>query len=156
MRELFVVLSPHTDDAVIGCWELIKNGKVRAIIYCNTEKEEVKELEKFCEDYGIQLFILPDKNDLNFVKKTLDDFPEHILLLPSSNDFHPIHKFYSSWQYCFDRCGFYSVDMNVDWIRKINSFENKKKVLDRYFKTKKDLWKNNAKYYLFEGVVVKI
>jgi hypothetical protein len=46
---------------------------------------------------------------------------------------------------------FYSVNMQAPYISEVKDFKNKKKLLDVVYFSQKSLWKNNHKYFLFEG-----
>jgi hypothetical protein len=46
---------------------------------------------------------------------------------------------------------FYNVNMQAPYIFEVKNKDEKKKLLDDVYSSQSDLWKNDAKYYLFEG-----
>ena len=154
----YVIVSPHNDDAVIGCWELVARGEVKKIIYINENNEDaLNEIKRFCEDFKIELDVCSDVgNVFKIVPLALID--NCIILVPSNNDHHPEHKLCSSLQYIIGRdyIGLYSIDMNEQWVRETGNPKEKEEILNKYFPSKKDLWEYDKKYILFEGKVVLI
>mgnify|MGYP001626358041 CR=1 FL=1 len=158
----FIIFSPHSDDFVIGCWNLIKNGKVKMVVYCGFDEDAEAEegMRRFCKDFGIELKEVEYETMIDFVYGGNVDLGNDVLLFPSQNDHHPAHKLIGSLfnLFAFDgmKCGLYSIDMNVEWIRVVDDWREKYDILNKYFPTKKDLWESDKKYVLFEGVVVNV
>jgi len=162
----FLVISPHNDDILIGCYRLVRNRLVRYVYFSSPEnvdervdEKRMAEAKKLCEDFGIE--ILGSKDEVrNLVKGNR----ELIILLPSPIG-HPYHRAIEGWfrqEFGAEidkgevRIGWYSIEMSEFWVKVLPPKERdeKRKLLNKYFKLEKDLWENDNKYFLFEGVIL--
>lgn len=156
-----VVVAPHPDDELIGCYELFRDGYVSNVIYCDVADSVRRiESEKFCAAFDGRVaahfvdFHTFLSHALFFLErgKTLC-FPDPV------SEVHPDHRKYGSLGegFCRESPGkgwsivFYSVNMNVPYIHKVANPEQKKQMLDKWYPSQSDLWKTDARYYLFEG-----
>ena len=145
-----VIIAPHPDDEIIGCYEiLVKENPV--IIYVgdieNERREEALKLKNYT-NISMQLFLNsvppPFLND----KVTLY-FPD------PSTETHPKHRMWGAIGEQILRQGinviFYTINMNVPYIHNVKEWKKKLELLDKVYPSQKDLWKFDKKYVLFEG-----
>jgi hypothetical protein len=151
----YVVVAPHPDDELIGCYHLFRKKLVKKVLYYNLNrmsKARQKEAVNFCKDMGVEYNILTDSS-ISELSKT------ETYLIPFSTDHHPEHKWiHSLFKHHFTNIGFYSIDMNNDFVRELDEKDKtaKKRMLDTYFPSQKSLWKSDWKYWMFEGIVEEI
>jgi hypothetical protein len=149
-----IIVAPHPDDEIIGCYSILKNKDLSPIIIytenvSNERREEALKLKDFIPNIKIQLF-----------QKTI---PGHFLspfntyYFPDPTyEFHPAHRMSGATGEIFLRemkynIIFYSINMQAPYIFEVKDKENKKELLDEVYPSQKSLWESNAKYYLFEG-----
>jgi LmbE family N-acetylglucosaminyl deacetylase len=141
----YVILAPHVDDEVIGCWRLLDQGKVRGVSYFfNLSSERINESWDCSAKYGFEVL-----DGLYDVK------PDDILLVPNIADYHPHHKHVNHMvRNVANRVYYYSVDMNVA-MQVLPEFaqEQKKKDLMKLFPSQQELLRSTQKYYLFESLL---
>lgn len=152
-KQEIVIISPHFDDAEIGCYEIITNPLIKPIIIYmqyNDEKrkKESLKLKEQLSNIKIQLF------QKSIPSIFLD--PKNILYFPDPIfEFHPEHRRWGHYGEELLRKGlnviFYNINMQAPYIHEVKFPKEKKKLLDKIYPSQKDLWKNDAKYYLFEG-----
>lgn len=145
----YVILAPHPDDELIGCFKILKNKEVEKVIYFyelnDIRKKEAIECSKLFEFEPI------------FVEKISNDFQfsnDKILLVPNIHDNHVAHKAINqiAKQQYFKKM-YYSVDMNVPYtILSKEEKETKEYLLKKIYKSQIQLFQNE-KYFLFESLV---
>ena len=150
MKKEIVIIAPHPDDEIIGCFEILKEHKA-IIIYTEEvdlkRKEEARNLREHI-DIKSQLFLrsVPE-TFLN--KNTTMYFPDPIY------ETHPAHRIQGAVGEQFARGGldvvFYSVNMIAPYCHEVEDSEEKEKVLNLVYSSQSDLWKYDKKYVLFEG-----
>ena len=146
----YIVVEPHADDALIGCFHLFRKGLVKAVICRDKDKNRVAETQKFCKAMNVEMITVSDV-------KSGD-----VVLLPSWQDDHFQHK-QTNVMYralCNNKgasTGFYTTNMNTEFTRELPPWKQKEKLsmLNTYYSSQSDLWKYDYKYWLFEGVVVE-
>lgn len=139
-----VIIAPHVDDEVIGCWSFLSSGKIDAVIYLN-ELTDIRRRE--AEACARRFDFIPFFDDIpmeRVVGKTL--------LVPAITDSHPDHKAANKRWRLHSQVLFYSVDMNNGTKKLVTDFAAKKDALDALFPSQSSLWANNAAYYLFEDI----
>ena len=150
-----LIISPHNDDALIGCFKVIAKGFLNPekiyIYFDKTGFEESKEREEEAHKFA-KAFNLEEVDSIFFTLKEVDT-----ILAPSPDSTHPLHKYWA-WKaldYSDKRLIYYSTDMTEWWVRPLSSFSRKVKreFLDRFFPIEADLWRCDGKYYMFEGYV---
>jgi hypothetical protein len=149
-----IIVAPHPDDEIIGCYSILMNKEFSPIIVYtenvpNERREEALKLKDFIPNIKIQLF-----------QKTIPGHflsPYNTYYFPDPTyEFHPAHRMSGAIGETFLRemrynIIFYNVNMQAPYIFEVPSSEYKKKLLNDVYSSQKRLWENDAKYYLFEG-----
>lgn len=146
-----VIVAPHPDDEIIGCYEVLKEGKNPIIIYGGDtdydRREEVKTLRKFF-DIKVQMF-------QNSIPPNLLQAENKFYFPDPSYETHPLHRAHGFQGEGLARGGFdvifYSTIMNAPYIHEVEDPKDKKMFLESCYPSQSDLWKYDHKYFLFEG-----
>jgi len=150
MSEIIIV-APHPDDEIIGCYEILKGEKKPIIIYGGEtdpdRREEVKTLQKL---FGINIQLFQMSMPPNLLQK------ENTFYYPDpSSEVHPLHRAYGFQGESMARAGlnviFYTTIMNTPYIHEVEDPKDKKMFLESCYQSQSDLWKYDHKYFLFEG-----
>lgn len=141
----FVIVAPHADDEIIGCFELLKEGHVARVLFHDDKAltEAATSSEHFL--FGRMLF---EDNDF--------DKPGYTYLFPDPiHEVHPLHRKYGHLGEELLRGGarviFYSVTMYAPYIHEVANPKQKQAALDLLYPNKKQLWEFEHKFFLFEG-----
>lgn len=138
-----VILAPHVDDEVIGCYRLLEAGRVSDVFYfydlTNARKEEALRVADY---FGFTAHF------------ESSDFPtDKIFYVPNIADQHPHHKelnIYSRSLSCQKR--YYSIDMNVKFdVLPVHVMASKLAVLHEFYPSQRKLFDKDDKYHLFES-----
>lgn len=99
-RDKFLVLIPHADDELIGCFQLIKsNPKATQLFYfeftgSDTSSQNIikrgEELKLFCDQLGLHLTV-SEGNYQQELASIITSFQPNYLVIPSFVDWHPEH-----------------------------------------------------------------
>jgi len=152
MSKEIIIVAPHPDDEIIGCYEfLTKKGNQPIIIYGpdtdSKRREEVTKLRQFTE-VKAQLFQASIPTNL-LTKDNLLLFPDPIY------ETHPLHRHYGMMGENAARQGmdviFYSTNMRAPYIHEVIFPDVKKTLLNSVYFSQSSLWEYNHKYFLFEG-----
>lgn len=140
-----IILAPHIDDEMIGCYQLILSGNINRIIYFfDLTDERRKEALDFCSSFGILC---------DFSGTTANIQLDDILFVPSISDSHPHHKIVNGYAKSLPNKKFYySVDMTNPKLLDPVLQENKLKDLIKYYPTQHNLIISDDKYHLFEKI----
>lgn len=141
----YIIVAPHADDEIIGCFELLSTGRVEAVLYPN--EKAVQEAVAMSEEFGVNIGLF-ENCDL--------EVQDSILLFPDPYfETHPAHRNIGAMGEELLRRGqaviFYTTNMLPPYIHEVNTPRTKKLVLDNLYPNKKDLWAYEHKYFLFEG-----
>ena len=148
-----VIIAPHPDDELIGCFEILDDPKQNiTIIYgADASAERRKEALKLKESFpsvGNQVFHASIPSVYITTDITLY-FPDPV------NEIHPSHRGWGSMGEALARDGldvvFYSTIMNVPYIHECKDSMKKEAMLNRVYDKQKSLWEYEKKYVLFEG-----
>jgi len=150
----FIIVAPHPDDELIGCWSLLNHPTIKPlIIYTgNISEERKKEALKLKEFTRVQAQLFLHNIPGQFLSK------ENTFLFPDPiYDSHPEHRFFGAMGEDIARKGgnviFYSTEMNAPYKYVLDEKSQKEKeaMLNNIYESQSDLWKYEKKYILFEG-----
>jgi LmbE family N-acetylglucosaminyl deacetylase len=153
-----IIVAPHPDDELIGCFSLLKKGEVSEVWYVFDHsidnRSRMKEALQCADTFKFKPIFLDGIQDLlEYAEKQV----QRILVIPSIHDSHPQHRLVN--QICRKyACMFYSVDLEYAKGKEVLAPENateKKLYLDDIYSGQKSLWESNASYYLFENIVLR-
>lgn len=154
-----VIVAPHADDEIVGCHAILLAGQVHTVVFPNRDIGEEAKVSSENFDFQIKVFdwniIGPDLFNLGVFARECGGnifFPDPVY------EWHPDHRKWGAVGEGLLRQGlhnvmFYSVNMTAPYIRKVGRIdsERKQKHLNMCYHSKKDLWKYDHKYFLFEG-----
>ena len=146
-----VIVAPHPDDEIIGCFSILDNPDIKPlIIYTElVDKLRQKEVQVIRNYFTIKGQIFCQSIPSMFMT------PKTTFYFPGPDELHPAHRKQAAIGEELARQGlniiFYTTNMNVKWIREIENFNKKKEMLDKIYSSQSDLWKYDYKYFLFEG-----
>lgn len=144
MKKTKVIVAPHADDELIGCFSLIKDCKV--ILFGSPTA--LHEGQPVCTAFGIDAGLFRD-TDL------LDCSQYHFYIPDACYELHPLHRMIGHvGQSLYQRGAivtFYSTNMNAPYIKEIPNPIEKREMLNAFYAEKSDLWKYDHRYFLFEG-----
>jgi len=147
-----VIVSPHTDDEIIGVSSVLLNPKMNPIIIYTEDVEQERRLEaikiKEFVEVKAQLFLKSIPTNLLDPKNTFY-FPDPVYEL------HPAHRLQGAIGEQLVRSGldviFYSTNMQAPYCHEVDNPDAKEDLLNKVYPSQKDLWKYEKKYILFEG-----
>lgn len=163
---LQVIIAPHADDEMIGCFSIIEKSRQQVKTYSLTYKIPLRVIYLFelSEERKVEAFLAA--HHFSFEAYFVSDPKEALLLLdswlylrpeiyvPSRRDNHIDHKYCNK---LFRRYAsfFYSVDMQGAKVLPESVIALKQTALNRCYPSQRALWDNNASYYLFENILKK-
>ena len=146
-----VIIAPHPDDEIIGCYEVLMKTKKPIIIYSGDLEADRRETVLKLKDHvdcKLQLFqmTLPQtflSNDNVYY------FPDPIY------ETHPKHREWGFLGENLARNGFkvifYNTNMTAPYIHECKDADKKEELLNTVYPDQKSLWEYEKKYVLFEG-----
>ena len=147
-----IIIAPHPDDCLIGCYSLIKKGLIDKIVYLDATPERYDYAKEAGKQLGFRVAFLRYRYLIDFLQKNSKD----TFLVPDIADTHLLHKFTN----CAGRLsgcglGYYTTEMNTGYTKELSERdkEEKRAMLNKYYPDQKSLWENDWRYFLFEGVV---
>jgi len=150
-----IIIAPHPDDCLIGCYSLIKKGLIDWVVYLDATPERYELAKKA----GYELGFSVDQLEFEGLYKYLElaRAQRFTCLVPDVTDHHPLHKAVNSIAR-LSGCGlgYYSVSMEASFIRELSEKdkEEKRAALNKFYPDQKSLWESDWKYFLFEGIVL--
>ncbi|MFW6242773.1 MAG: hypothetical protein ACOC2W_01305 [bacterium] len=150
-NERVIIVAPHPDDEIIGCYSILKNVVSSNIVYTtNIPNDRREEALKIKEYFNVrQYFVNFDLPPALMDKSNIYYFPDPI------NEVHPDHRRAGYIGEQMVRSGynviFYSINKNVPYIFEVNNIEEKEEMLNKIYPSQKSLWEYEKKYILFEG-----
>lgn len=151
MNPKSVIIAPHPDDEIIGCYEVLKKPISTIIIYSgNTDAKRRKEVGKLLEfiDVKAQMFQMTVPTYL-LDQNTTFYFPDPIY------ETHPSHREFGMIGEQMARQGldviFYTTNMTAPYIHETKEPDKKEELLNKVYPSQKSLWEYEKKYILFEG-----
>ncbi len=142
----FIIIAPHADDEIIGCWELLHAKRVRMVVFPTEAIRQEALSTTLLFEHQVALY-----SDLQFTASdVIYMFPDH------TYELHPEHRKYGAMGENLLREGlsnicFYSTNMNAPYIHVVQDPVAKLTALNYLYPNKKSLWEYDHKYYLFEG-----
>ena len=147
----YIIVAPHPDDEIIGCFEILKKHKTIVIYSADINQERRLEAMKLKEfvDVKAQLFLDSVPTHLLNPNTVALYFPDPIY------EIHPDHRKWGVIGESIARLGFnvifYSVNMQAPYIHEVKNPKEKEELLQNVYPSQSDLWKYDKKYILFEG-----
>ena len=148
-REVIIV-SPHPDDEIIGCYEVLQKEKPIIIYSGDTPQKRREEALKLKEHTNIKAQIFQMTIPTTFLN------PKVIIYMPDPiYEIHPEHRKWGSLGESLVRNGinviFYNTNMNAPYIHEVKEPDKKEELLNKVYPDQKSLWNTDHKYFLFEG-----
>lgn len=153
-KKTHIIVTPHCDDEIIGNYSIISNPKNKCIIIYSdfdmTDKRQAEmvnvkkkfdNIKAYMKARELPSQFLSDEFELYYPDPFFETHPHHRLIGNKGYDLflqgYPIN--------------FYTINMQAPYVYNVTEPEKKKAVMDDLFPSQRCLWKNDAKYYLFEG-----
>lgn len=138
-----LIIAPHVDDEVIGCWSVFGTGDITVLYLYELDAARKAEAEAA----ALALDFTPAFGDISIVRAGYDE-----VYVPSRRDWHADHKAANA-QFRSIATHFYSVDMKHGKL--LDSRDSKLAFLNKHYPSQKSLWETDAKYWLFEDIQLR-
>lgn len=147
-----IIIAPHPDDEIIGCFEILTREDIEPIIIYTTKIDIVRTRETHALPHYTnikgQLYLYKVPQYLMQPENTFY-FPDPIY------EIHPAHRKWGAIGEDLLRKGldviFYTTNMTAPYIHEVQNPSEKARLLDRVYMSQKKMWEYEAKYFLFEG-----
>lgn len=151
-----VIVAPHADDEIIGCYSVLCTGKVRIVAFpfANSVAVDEARAAQTMFQFATELFEgaqnLLVLAQIAFRERGLIFFPDPVYEL------HPEHRVIGAMgeqilRRSYPNVVFYSTNMNAPYIRESHDVAGKQKALNACYIKKRSLWEYDHRYFLFEG-----
>ena len=149
-KKEIIIVAPHCDDEIIGCWEILQKEKPIIIYSGDTDNKRRTEALKLKEHTDIKAQLFQMTIPASFLNKNTT-----IYVTDPIYENHPLHRLCGSMGESFLRSGldviFYNTTMTAPYIHEVQEPDKKEELLNKVYPSQKDLWKYEKKYILFEG-----
>lgn len=147
-----MILAPHPDDELIGCWSLLQAGLVKKVVFLNDLTwTRMAEANACAAAFGFEAVFAP-AGQLDTLSGVLG--PLDVLAMPSIMDSHPDHKETNRiFRGHTSNRRFYSVDLQNCPDKVLLSPKDRQakfEALNCFYPSQRSLWDYDASYYLFE------
>lgn len=152
-----IIIAPHADDEIIGCYSILNTGGVAEVSFPITNKKALEEAQHCNELFGFVSSCFSTYEDVLELARKANRNGGLIFLPDPVYELHPDHRVIGSYgvqlikQYQFHNIVFYTTNMNAPYMQESKRPDNKKRDLDNCYSDKKSLWEYDHKYFLFEG-----
>jgi len=141
----YIIIAPHADDEIIGCYELLASGLVAKVLF--PDDVALTEANASSEHFLFGRQLIEDHDFYN---------GHYIYLFPDPYfEAHPKHRELGSLGEGLLRQDrqviFYSTTMSAPYIHEVSQPEIKRHCLSKLYPKKHSLWEYEHKYFLFEG-----
>jgi len=147
MNTNHIIVAPHADDEIIGCYEILEKYKGRCHVFFPTQIGFSQSLYA-SQMLGYEAHRMEEWKDWEHIAYKFY-FPDHIYEL------HPEHRKWGAFGEELARNGFdvsfYVTNMLAPYIREVKDFKAKRNALNECYSMKQSLWEHDFKYFLFEG-----
>lgn len=145
-----VIVAPHPDDEVIGCYKYLTQTNPIIIYDGDTNKFRREEAAKLRDHAEIKVQLYQKSIPPNFISKdTVLYFPDPVY------EVHPLHRRWGQIGEKIARDGFnvifYNTIMNAPYIHEAQNPGAKEALLNTVYLSQANMWKYEKKYVLFEG-----
>jgi hypothetical protein len=143
-----IIIAPHPDDEIIGCYEVLKSGVTPIVLFSPTTKQRENEALKLKEHVELRavFFCQNIPSDL-LDKSNTFYFPNPV------HEIHPLHREKGMVGEILLRNGFdvifYSTEMNYPAKYECKDPLDKRNLLNTIYTSQQSLWENDHKYWLF-------
>lgn len=160
-----IIIAPHADDELIGCWSLIRNPDVDTeVLYINppTQAEQEAFKKRFPWSTIITLADTKPASIREWVEETAKDYFFRFYFPDARYEHHPLHKFWGSvgegiiTQRIAKQVAFYTTNMRAPYLREADFPQEKLEALDAIYPLKSTLWRYDHRYWLFQGICLWI
>ncbi len=145
-----LIIAPHADDEVIGCWSVLTNPEYDVTVLYLYELTVERKLEAEHAASGgrfTPVFMAADGKCVLGDGLNIPSFDQ--VYVPSRRDWHADHQ-RANREYRQFATHFYSVDMARGTL--LATALAKKVCLDECYPSQAALWAHNDKYWLFEDI----
>jgi hypothetical protein len=152
-----IIVAPHADDEVIGCFSVLHRKKPNTkITLLYPDGRSVGESFPVCAKFGIESFSFD--GSITALLEHIKTTENPIVYFPDPTyELHPLHKSLGNIGAILfqqgDRVIFYSTNMNAPYIYELNETDRdaKLELLNEAYFQKHSLWEYDHRYFLFEG-----
>lgn len=151
MQKNIIIVAPHPDDEIIGCFGVINSYNTMIVYDAATptlRREEALKLKDLF-DISAQVFMTTIPPAWTTMRDLVIFFPDPIY------ETHPLHRQWGHVGEMMARAGhnvvFYNTIMNAPYIHEQTLFHEKRETLDKCFPSQKNMWAWDHRYFIFEG-----
>lgn len=156
-----VILAPHPDDEVIGCFSVLndvsKKNDIDYVVYffrgSDVRRDEAIKSSKHFK--FISIFVTPSTMlDNEVLYELYENDRIDTLYIPSIKDMHPLHQQVNKLSNVMNakKKIYYTTDKNIDYkVLGRRRVGMKRDILNKIYKSQRKLWEHDEKYILFEG-----
>jgi len=150
-----IIVAPHPDDEIIGCYKILMIPEKIMIIYDGEtpafRREEAMKLKDTFNLYGFNQIFLKSIPTSLMSEENVFYFPDPIY------ETHPLHRQWGMLGESLARSKmnviFYTINKQTPYIHELNNIQvtEKEELLNKVYPDQKSLWEYEKKYILFEG-----